>query len=885
LLLISTLLISSFVLFTFNVSYGQGSNITFTSGETIDFTSNVEMTFKSTASMIFGTNITIQFIEWPPPGDGVIQSCDTLEIMWSSPSGFIPPVCSWWEVIDPTGLPLGEFHVDAIIDPMHFHVDMVWPGPIMYQPPGIPLKAKMKVDIIEPCRYYEVHQPAHWWPEPCTWWHIIDPETGRTGYCFHVDWTNESCEFHVDDVTPGPYTLGFPAYEVQADEWIMEIETCEMFEIVDPQGFAPDPCSWWEILDEAGLLTGLEFHVDQSGAGLFHIDYVIPNPLIIPWGPAETITARRKIDTVAQCSWFKVTDPSRTPTPCSWWRIINPDIGDVEFHVDSSNLIDGTFHVDQAIPVGIFDPPTYMVTAERKIDDIASCDWFMITDPLNLPAPCSWWRIISPQEWVGVIFHVDSNDGINKFHVDTVKGTLPPISVPPYSVTAEPYTPTSPSWYVKPSYPDYVPSGMPDFDQKQDMWGPGEGIYTWCGPVAVANSLWWLDSEFESILNPAPVPPPTISDVFPLVIAYGEWDDHDPLNVDPLTRNLAWWMDTDGQRTGDQHIGTHWQGMVFGIQQYLILQGVAGIFEVHHGEFPEFEWIEYEIERCQDVVLFLEFYQLAGEVWIPLFDNPSLEAGHFVTCAGVNSTTFELLISDPYQDAHENGFPGRSPVAHPPHVDPTVHNNAQYVSQDAYGATLWMGPPSPYGPIPVWELVGYLQSMGYDPSWHTFIRVAVVTSPTVVPDIAVTSVEAPAIVNRGDTSTRPHVNVTVLNEGGLPESFFDVYAYAINSTDEIEIGVQTVVSLNPGEDVTLTFWWNTTGYKVGNYSIKGYAPPLIGEIDTIDNTRFRTGDVVVKLIGDLGSKVGLSIKFFAYDGKVDGNDLALFLQCFKGLGP
>jgi hypothetical protein len=50
--------------------------------------------------------------------------------------------------------------------------------------------------------------------------------------------------------------------------------------------------------------------------------------------------------------------------------------------------------------------------------------------------------------------------------------------------------------YVKPSYPDYAPSGMPDFDEKQDLWGPAPGVYTWCGPVAVANSLWWLDSEY-----------------------------------------------------------------------------------------------------------------------------------------------------------------------------------------------------------------------------------------------------------------------------------------------------------------------------------------------------------------------------------------------------
>jgi PKD repeat protein len=36
-------------------------------------------------------------------------------------------------------------------------------------------------------------------------------------------------------------------------------------------------------------------------------------------------------------------------------------------------------------------------------------------------------------------------------------------------------------------------------------------------------------------------------------------------------------------------------------------------------------------------------------------------------------------------------------------------------------------------------------------------------------------------------------------------------------------------------------------------------------------------------LGDLGG--GVPPQFFAYDGLVNGEDLALFLQCYKGLGP
>jgi PKD repeat protein len=38
-------------------------------------------------------------------------------------------------------------------------------------------------------------------------------------------------------------------------------------------------------------------------------------------------------------------------------------------------------------------------------------------------------------------------------------------------------------------------------------------------------------------------------------------------------------------------------------------------------------------------------------------------------------------------------------------------------------------------------------------------------------------------------------------------------------------------------------------------------------------------------LGDLGSRVGSTNKFFVYDGLVTSADLSLFLQCYKGLGP
>jgi hypothetical protein len=52
----------------------------------------------------------------------------------------------------------------------------------------------------------------------------------------------------------------------------------------------------------------------------------------------------------------------------------------------------------------------------------------------------------------------------------------------------DPYYP--PTNYYKADWPNYAPNGMPDFQEDLQGWQP-----TQCGPVAVANSLWWFDSE------------------------------------------------------------------------------------------------------------------------------------------------------------------------------------------------------------------------------------------------------------------------------------------------------------------------------------------------------------------------------------------------------
>jgi hypothetical protein len=323
-------------------------------------------------------------------------------------------------------------------------------------------------------------------------------------------------------------------------------------------------------------------------------------------------------------------------------------------------------------------------------------------------------------------------------------------------------------------------------------------------------------------------------------------------------------MDTDGQQSGDGHIGTRMIDAQNGIQQYLIQQGTDTAFEVHSALFPEFGWIDTEIERCQDVVIFLEFWQFTGGPWQELYNNPSLEFGHCVTCAGVNLATSQLLISDPYQDAFEAGTApqgGRSPVMHGYPHPPATHNDAQYVSQDAYAVSQWIEPPpSPYPGIPMLELVGYLQTLGYDPSWHAFITAAVATSPSGTHDVAVTNLKTSkdgctpkATVCQSYTTK---VNATVENQGNFTESF-NVTAYASDVLSSYSIG-RTQVTLNSGESRTLTFTWNTTGFAFGTYTLWADADHVSGETEFGDNS-YTDGTVTVVHIGDVNGDNKINI--------------------------
>lgn len=237
---------------------------------------------------------------------------------------------------------------------------------------------------------------------------------------------------------------------------------------------------------------------------------------------------------------------------------------------------------------------------------------------------------------------------------------------------------------------------MPDFDQRQDNWrSPGSGNWSYCGPLAVANCLWWFDSKME----PHPVPPRAVNDNYPLVQSYspGQWDDHDPRNVTRLVEDLAYRMDTDGQRTGGTWEGTYDTDMYDAILRYLADKGLADAYEVTRVQKPTFEWVAAEVERCEDVILLLGFWTREQSGW-------ERAGGHFVTTAGVDPVRRLIAFSNPIKDSAESGWSGRvldgTLISHAPvpgHGH-EVHNDAGNVSHDIYHAASTDSPGGTWGP-------------------------------------------------------------------------------------------------------------------------------------------------------------------------------------------
>jgi len=262
----------------------------------------------------------------------------------------------------------------------------------------------------------------------------------------------------------------------------------------------------------------------------------------------------------------------------------------------------------------------------------------------------------------------------------------------------------SPFFWKAGGWIDYAPSGIPDFDQRQGRFVcPVNQSFSYCGPTALANSFWWFDSKFE----PSPVPPPTINDNYPLVQPLGGGDDHDAGNVDLLITDLGIALNTDNQRSvhPDPFCGTLLEDMANGISDWLLATALNNDYYVRVARAPSFDQVAAEIEKSQDVILLLGFWQLQDEAWVRV-------GGHYVTSSGVDSGNRLIAFSDPIQDATEDGStPGRVlgvvPHSHPAAPPPdTIHHDAQNISHDVYAAVPTVSPGGIWGPEGYADVLG-----------------------------------------------------------------------------------------------------------------------------------------------------------------------------------
>jgi len=303
-------------------------------------------------------------------------------------------------------------------------------------------------------------------------------------------------------------------------------------------------------------------------------------------------------------------------------------------------------------------------------------------------------------------------------------------------------------WYFKACYDsNYAPAGMPDFDQKQDNWvNPTSESWSFCGPTALANCLWWLDSRFEHWLarvNGGPIGLPGDQyDRFPLVRDYTDNlaqtyippnpppgtnnDDHAADNVDnpatmwqpagapagpyspfapglqpvpqypqwgELIERLAWCCNCDGAQVGGGWEGTFVTDMQWCIDNWLIAEDLDTLLYEHTIEaFCDYEFdsfIREQIYKSQDVILLIGYWYFDGYEWWR-------EGGHYVTVAGVGIDQLGgtiLAVSDPFYDNAEpppqgTGGPGcvHNSIyqGHPTPHAASLHNDAGNASHDWY---------------------------------------------------------------------------------------------------------------------------------------------------------------------------------------------------------
>jgi hypothetical protein len=104
-------------------------------------------------------------------------------------------------------------------------------------------------------------------------------------------------------------------------------------------------------------------------------------------------------------------------------------------------------------------------------------------------------------------------------------------------------------------------------------------------------------------------------------------------------------------------------------------------------------------------------------------------------------------------------------------------------------------------------------------------------------DVAIANIAAKNFVGQGYNLP---ISTTISNKGDFLESVnLTVYANAVKIYNE------TVTNLQPRQDRVVTFYWNTTGFSLGDYNLGATADPVPEEYHTSDNVLV-TGTVKIQ---------------------------------------
>jgi len=583
------------------------------------------------------------------------------------------------------------------------------------------------------------------WPDYCEHWICsswIDNGDGVLSYCDTIDFTHiptgRKIWEHVELVTP---TITVSDLSVPGD--IMYLDCLDpnplCTAITSPIGtywheVNPTYCTVWKITSWTDNGNGYLDYCDDidletiGGVATFngHVDGIETDVITTPLPIPDADEYDHNIDGYVPSNG----DPTGTmwhelwPVYCQWWELSEwHDNGDGVLSFCDTIKFRSPVEPDSIILKHV-EEVTLTIKAANEIDSFyfdfmcGNPNVDPITDPIN-----TFWHQVWPsfcQRYLCVGW-TDNGSGVLDFcdYIDLMAISGPDSgTVAQYHVKAAEtdiittYIPTGVPGdtcdYYKKSYGDYSPFSIPDFDQKQDGWigGPGPA-WSYCGPVAMADCFWWMDSRFEpNPVDPRPFYPgpgnPPPNDGYPLVQSYeptgGLWDDHDTNNVIPFVDSLALYSNCNPGTNGTWIMDLY-NGAIGWIAKYG-LDTVDNDLRVNPIPSPDFDIIKTELLNCEDVILLLGFYEDQGGVCCRL-------GGHYVTVAGVCTTDTRICISDPWYDKNEGEPPAGS--AH----GPSIHNDAWYISgphgqvqHDAY-----FSPDNPmlcmHPQPPIVELVDY----------------------------------------------------------------------------------------------------------------------------------------------------------------------------------